>query len=286
MDDVVIRYFDGCPHWRLADERVRAALQLVGLGGGAVRHERVHNDEEAERTGFHGSPTILVAGADPFPAPAAPQGLTCRVYQTAAGPQGAPTVDELKAAIVATVMNAAFPGLTPEERERARSLYRGLAHGEPVPAERSSLDDRPGIFRDRDGNLVAFWGLSLRETPHRFEVDGRTLYTWCAWDPLFIAPIIGRTAHVTTRCPVTGRTVTFAATPAGPQDLSPATAVISFVLPCDDLGADVIQRFCHFVWLFADEAAGRHWGSQHPHTFLLSMDEAYELARHHVAHVM
>jgi len=282
MDQIVIRYFDGCPHWRVADERVRAALQLIGLDGVPVTHTRVDTDEEAERIGFHGSPTILVDGADPFPAQGVPTGLTCRVYQTTEGPQGAPTVDELRAAIVDAAVNGGFPCLTGEEREQAIALYRELARGEPVRAAPGALDRWPGVFRDHDGDVVAFCGLSLREMPHRFEVDGRTLYTWCAWDPLFIAPILGRPARVTTRCPVTGQTITFDATPDGPRQLSPASAVMSFILPSAQLGADVIQRFCHFVWLFADEGAGRQWVSEHPHTFLLSMDEAYELARRRV----
>jgi hypothetical protein len=231
MDQVVIRYFDGCPHWRLADERVRAALQRIGLDSDAVKHERVASDAEAERTGFHGSPTILVDGVDPFPAQGTPAGLTCRIYQTKEGPQGAPTVDELRAALIATRLDAAFPSLTSDERQQARALYRDLARGEPVRAAASSLDSVPGIFRDDAGAVVAFWGLALREMPHRFEVDGRTLYTWCAWDPLFIAPILGRTAHVTTHCPTTGQTITFDATPDGPQNLEPETAVMSFVLP-------------------------------------------------------
>ncbi len=38
-----------------------------------------------------------------------------------------------------------------------------------------------------------YWGLAIAETKHRLEVDGRALYTWCAWDSLFLPEILQRT---------------------------------------------------------------------------------------------
>lgn len=55
--------------------------------------------EEAERVGFHGSPSILIDGADPFGAGDAPVGLACRRYLTPHGSAGAPTTEQLRAAI-------------------------------------------------------------------------------------------------------------------------------------------------------------------------------------------
>ncbi|MDN4571692.1 hypothetical protein DBB29_00190 [Pandoraea cepalis] len=52
---------------------------------------------------------------------------------------------------------------------------------------------------DDVGNVVGY-GLTLRETSHVFKVDGRRLYTWCAFDTLFFAILIDRTARVTSRC--------------------------------------------------------------------------------------
>lgn len=45
-----------------------------------ARH-RVETIEEAERLGFHGSPSILVDGVDVFAEPAG-VGLSCRIYRT------------------------------------------------------------------------------------------------------------------------------------------------------------------------------------------------------------
>jgi hypothetical protein len=56
---------------------------------------RVQTPEQAELLSFRGSPTVLVNGEDPFAEPAAP----VRLYRTADGLTGAPSVDELTAVL-------------------------------------------------------------------------------------------------------------------------------------------------------------------------------------------
>ena len=61
-----------------------------------ISRHLVDTGEEAERVGFGGSPSILVDGVDFFAEPNSPVGLSCRVYQTPAGPAGSPTLDQLR----------------------------------------------------------------------------------------------------------------------------------------------------------------------------------------------
>ena len=96
---MTVLYFDGCPNWRVADERVREALARVGRDDVHVVRRSVATAEEAEAVGFCGSPTVLVNGRDPFADPDSVAGLTCRVYRTDAGLVGAPTVEQLLAAL-------------------------------------------------------------------------------------------------------------------------------------------------------------------------------------------
>ena len=93
---VTIQYFDGCPHWKLADERVRRVLEGASTDDVTVEYELIDSPERAERVAFHGSPTILVDGRDPFITGHEPIGLTCRVFRTEAGAEGAPTEAELR----------------------------------------------------------------------------------------------------------------------------------------------------------------------------------------------
>lgn len=97
--DVTILYFDGCPNWQLAHARVRQALREVGATEEAITLRPVETDEQAQKMSFRGSPTVLVNGRDPFADLDAPVGLTCRVYPTATGLTGAPSVERLAAAL-------------------------------------------------------------------------------------------------------------------------------------------------------------------------------------------
>lgn len=96
MSRVTLLYFDGCPNWQVVDERLRELRSEVGF---SLEHRRVETPEEAERVGFRGSPTVLIDGVDPFAAGDEPFGLACRVYATPDGPQGSPTVEQLRTAL-------------------------------------------------------------------------------------------------------------------------------------------------------------------------------------------
>jgi hypothetical protein len=92
---VELLYFQDCPNWKVADRRLRSLADELGL---TLDCRVVSTPEEAEAVGFHGSPTILVEGRDPFArVDEPPVGLTCRIYQTPDGPAGAPTLEQLRA---------------------------------------------------------------------------------------------------------------------------------------------------------------------------------------------
>lgn len=97
MTTLTVQYFDGCPNWRLLDERLRELID--GRGDLDLQHERVETEEQAQQAKFRGSPTLLVDGVDPFAVGDEPVGLSCRVYDTPDGPAGMPTTEQLRAAL-------------------------------------------------------------------------------------------------------------------------------------------------------------------------------------------
>jgi alkylmercury lyase len=151
-----------------------------------------------------------------------------------------------------------------------------------VPSERVEqlLTAWPGVFFD-DQQVIGFWGLTIRRLSptHRLEVDGRTLFAWCAWDTLFLPGILDATARVESACPTTGETISLLVSPYGVFQTSHPEAVVSFLTPEQDFDADVIQSFCHFVHFFTSPVAGEAWTAEHPGTFLLSLEDAFELGR-------
>ena len=102
------------------------------------------------------------------------------------------------------------------------------------------------------------WGLALSETAHGYATDGRQLYTWCAWDTLFITPILDQVAEVRSSCPVTGRPVSLTVGPEGLRRVEPPETVVSFLSPQQPWADDVITTFCHgvaFLWRDGEQRA-------------------------------
>src|SRR5262249_52400942 len=117
----------------------------------------------------------------------------------------------------------------PEEQRAAVALYVELAKGKAVDcdqlgralgissAESQALLERASIkghvYADGQGRVLGFGGLAVTPMQHRFEVQGRMLSTWCAWDSLFIPEILARSARVASTDPETGETIRLVVTP-------------------------------------------------------------------------
>ena len=97
--DVRLLYFDDCPSWRVAEERLRAALDETGRADVPIKRELVTTIDEARRRHFPGSPTILIDGADPFAGAHDEPALACRVYASDQGLEGSPSVEQLIRAV-------------------------------------------------------------------------------------------------------------------------------------------------------------------------------------------
>ncbi|PZU31335.1 MAG: hypothetical protein DI577_05620 [Microbacterium sp.] len=87
-----------CPNTAIAEANARAALDALGLGGVPVELVTIRTEAEAASTQFGGSPTILLDGVDLFPT-APVRSLACRVYATGSGYAGAPTQEQIEAAL-------------------------------------------------------------------------------------------------------------------------------------------------------------------------------------------
>lgn len=191
-----------------------------------------------------------------------------------------------------TALAEALPALSADQQRTSLWLYRLLAEGQPVTLTRLAqavdlpelevggwLDGWPGVFRDDSGGVIGFWGLSLPEMAHRFEVRGRTLYTWCAWDSLFLPELIGKSADVASASPVSGEPVSLTVAPDRVERLEPAGAVVSFLTPDTSFDGDVIASFCHYVHFFRTAAEADGWTAARDGTFHLAVQEAFAVGK-------
>jgi alkylmercury lyase len=137
----------------------------------------------------------------------------------------------------------------------------------------------PVAGRD-EGEIIGFWGLALADMPHVLRVGGRELRAWCAWDTLFLPELIGQAARIESTCPMTGEIISLQVVPGeGVRELSPATAALSFLRPDRPFDADMVMSFCHFVHFFRDEASADAWTAEHANTFVISVEQGFEIGQ-------
>ncbi|MDT8835834.1 organomercurial lyase MerB [Paraburkholderia fungorum] len=169
-------------------------------------------------------------------------------------------------------------------------LLRELAKGKAVSREvlrhalgwpdarvAAMLDAMPDIEYDDRGDIAGY-GITLRETPHAFEVDGHPLYVWCALDALMFPAMIGRRARVVSNCPATGARIALTVTPEQVTALEPPDAVISLQRPHPT--ASIRQAFCCCVHFFSSDSVGKKWIAQLGEAELIvTVEEAFQFGR-------
>jgi len=191
-----------------------------------------------------------------------------------------------------------IPEFSADEQRAAVTLYCELAKGGPVSPEelagalgvvalearellqRDSL--KPFVYRGDNGEIQGFGGLAVTPMRHKLCVDRRTLWTWCAFDSLFIPEILGKTARVESSDPETGDILRLTVTPNGVEVVEPETTMVSLLPPDSSAftsAANVMAKFCRFVHFFASRESGESWVRKHPGTLLCSLGQAQELAR-------
>ncbi len=175
-------------------------------------------------------------------------------------------------------------------------VLRSLANGRPVTGEqvdqivadlgiaRDEADQflRGISERDADDNIVGFIGLSLNDHPHRFDVNGTRMRTWCAEDTLYLPAMLKQTATVESESPLSKEKVRLTVSPERVEEVSPAGAVVSMVIvdpdKADMSSAQAIWgTFCHHIFFFASREEGEEWAAGRDDIEILSADEAFEL---------
>jgi alkylmercury lyase len=164
-----------------------------------------------------------------------------------------------------------------------------LARGKPASPEeiasssakspeevRAALDRFPSAEWDEQGRVVGL-GLTLQLTPHRLELEGRTLFAWCALDALLFPALLGRPASIESPCRGTGELVHIEVTPSGIEAAEPPSAVLSIVAARDL--ANFRRVSCNNTHFFSSPQTASRWLEKHPDATILPAEEAFRLGR-------
>ena len=184
-------------------------------------------------------------------------------------------------------------------------VVRSLANGRPVTGEqvdqivadlgiaRDEADQflRGISERDADNSIVGIMGLSLNDHPHRFDVNGTRMRTWCAEDALYLPAMLKQTATVESESPLSKEKVRLTVSPERVEEVSPAGAVVSMVIvdpdKADMSSAQAIWgTFCHHIFFFASREEAEQWAAGRDDIEILSMDEGLELGKRFWSNVL
>lgn len=154
-----------------------------------------------------------------------------------------------------------------------------LAAGEP-DADRERLE---GFLETGAGGIVtAVMGLSATPTAHELRIDGRVLFTWCAFDALVFAAAHGWTAVLRSRCPASDTPVEVDVTPDAVRRVAPPEAVLTLALPQPrPLGtaAEIRATYCAVMNLYRSAELAHEGVGPDPRVRVVGLVEAHHIAK-------
>lgn len=143
------------------------------------------------------------------------------------------------------------------------------------------------VETDAQGRITGAMGLTVNPTVHEFRVDGRQLYTWCAFDALVFAVAHGWTAEVRSRCPATGRPIQLTATPDGVTAQDPQETVLALAVPDPEKppsGTQQVQAaYCAHNNLYVSEQAALRAIGDRAGVVITALADAHRFAQRLVA---
>lgn len=174
--------------------------------------------------------------------------------------------------------------LVAQGRPVSKTRVEKLASGLGMEANAATAFITKVSEQDNKGRVVGILGLSQKRHPHRFEVNGQVLFTWCAWDALFLPALLKQTAEVESVCPVSNREIRLTVMPQHVKEVLPRETVVSMVIPKlkgtgPPAAKEVWTSFCQYVRFFASAHAAKRWTTRNKDLRVLSVDEAHELGR-------
>ncbi len=178
---------------------------------------------------------------------------------------------------------ALYRRLAAQGRTITANEIEELAETADVSLELAQMFVEQAGERDEDGTVMGIVGLSLNKHPHKFLVHGHELTTWCALDPMLIAPTMTEAVELESNDPRSGEPIRVSMTPNGVQAYEPATAVVSIVIPgsgATDNLESVWGMFCHQVHFFTDRESGEQFFSGRDiEVYFLTIEETFELGK-------
>ena len=166
-----------------------------------------------------------------------------------------------------------LPNLNKEECQISKFLYQKLALGRSVPIEtiaselqkpiqeiQDHLKQMTYIEYNRTSEISAYRGVTLNQTQHYVFHNNSKIYTWCAFDTLFLADLLVEPVGISSNCPTCRKVIAFKVTDRDLTNLKDSDIVMSFIIPNKvDYCENLQNAFCCKVHFFCNEQCGHEW---------------------------
>ena len=186
-----------------------------------------------------------------------------------------------------------LPDLNKDERRISKFLYQNLALGKsisvgtiakflqiPLQDTRAHLKQMKYVEYDAAGEISAYRGVTLNPTKHYLVHNNVNIYTWCAFDTLFLAELLAEPVRIFSNCPTCGKAVACEISDRNLINSIDSALVMSFIIPSKvDLSDNLQNAFCCKVHFFCNQQCGNEWLNLSPEIVFFDLVESLEIAR-------
>jgi hypothetical protein len=286
----------GCPNAPVLTDRLVIALH--GWESASVSYEVISDEAHAVSWGMHGSPTLLIDGADPFAEPGQPPTMSCRLYRDDTGrAAGAPSVAQIRRALewaeiaagdaaeptwLDSLGRAGRGRVAPSERG-LRAVHQAVLQSfvsTGVPPDKAGLAAYAAPFDvaevladlasndflcvDQAGNITAAYPFSARPTRHRVRLaDNAAAFAMCAIDALGMSAMTGRPVVIESADPSTGQPITVKVDGVT-STWHPVTAVVYVGRAGGKCAGPSASVCCDYMNFFTTGGTAAAWAGCHP----------------------
>ncbi|WP_444993890.1 organomercurial lyase [Aliikangiella sp. IMCC44359] len=190
-------------------------------------------------------------------------------------------------------LNLILPKFSELEKRVSKYLYIELAKGYPVPLAkivkqldipeeqvRKLIDTLAYVEQNQNDEIIAYRGVTLSPTKHALVTNNSTVYTWCAFDTLFLLDLIDEPAHIHSTCAACNKKLILKPSKLAGSQFENNSMVMSLFVPEPSAYQESLRdSFCCKVHFFCNETCGQQWSSQQSNIELFSVDDSLTIAQ-------
>ncbi len=131
---------------------------------------------------------------------------------------------------------------------------------------------------DDSGNMVGT-AISLVPSSHKFQIDGKNLYAWCAYDAIYAPGVIGKNAIIDSVDPISNELIRIKVSPEGVTESEPKEIFATVVgMEADARGGAESPR-CNQMQFFVSEENASRWATDYSGVSIMTVDQLFDVAR-------